>query len=128
MNIKLVRSYRSKNGNATFVYAVSGTETQLEAYAEAQGEYLRVDDETGEPLWFTTRCIGPAGKLIITTNGNVVADTSAFDQAASLAEQYGGNFGQALANQAAQSILGMYNTHSMNKTAETAKNEDLTKL
>ena len=31
---------------------------------------------------------------------------SAFDQAASSAAQYGGNFGQALAQQAAQSILG----------------------
>jgi len=107
MNVKLIRSYRSKNGNATFVYGVSGTASDLEAFEEAQGDYHRVDDETGMPLWFTTRCIGNAGKLLITTNGNIVPDMSAFDQAASLAEQYGGNFGQSLADSAAQAILGV---------------------
>jgi len=35
-----------------------------------------------------------------------VPDMSAFDQAASIAAQYGGNFGQELARQAAQNILG----------------------
>lgn len=118
MNISLLRSYRSKNGNATFVYSVTGTASQLEAFAEAQGDYHRVDDETGKPLWFTTRCVGPKGKLIITTNGNVVADMSAFDQAASLAEQYGGNFGNALAMQAAQSILGFNTPAVQQETAE----------
>jgi len=107
MNVKLIRSYRSKNGNATFVYGVSGSASDLEAFEEAQGEYHRVDDETGMPLWFTTRCIGQTGKLLITTNGNIVPDMSAFDQAASLAEQYGGNFGQSLADSAAQAILGL---------------------
>jgi len=106
MKIKLLRSYRSKNGNATFVYAVSGNQADLEAFKSAQGEYYREDEKTGSPLWFTTRCVGDNGKLIITTNGKVVPDMSAFDQAASIAAQYGGNFGQELARQAAQSILG----------------------
>lgn len=105
MKVKLLRSYRSKNGNATFVYTVSGSEKDLAAYKAAQGEYYREDDN-GTPLWFTTRCIGQSGKLIITTNGNIVPDMSAFDQAASIAAQYGGNFGQELAKQAAMSILG----------------------
>ena len=106
MKVKLLRSYRSKNGNATFVYTVSGSEKDLAAYKAAQGEYYREDDN-GTPLWFTTRCIGQSGKLIITTNGNIVPDMSAFDQAASIAAQYGGNFGQELAKQAAMSILGV---------------------
>ena len=106
MNVKLIRSYRSKNGNATFVYGVSGNATDLDAFKVAQGDYYR-EDESGTPLWFTTRCIGNTGKLIITTNGNIVPDMSAFDQAASLASQYGGNFGQELAQQAAQAILGV---------------------
>ncbi len=105
MNVSLLRSYRSKNGNATFVYVVSGKDADLEAFKNAQGEYYREDDK-GRPLWFTTRCIGNSGKLIITTNGNVVPDMSAFDQAASLASQYGGNFGAELARAAAQSIVG----------------------
>jgi hypothetical protein len=115
MNVSLLRSYRSKNGNATFVYVVKGNATDLEAFKAAQGEYFR-EDEKGQPLWFTTRCIGNTGKLIITTNGNVVPDMSAFDQAASLAEQYGGNFGAELARSAAQAILG----HSAHQAEEPA--------
>jgi len=105
MNVSLQRSYRSKNGNPTFVYKVTGNAADLESYKDAQGEFHREDDN-GHPLWFTTRCIGPHGKLIITTNGNIVPDMSAFDQAASIASQYGGNFGQELARMSAASILG----------------------
>ena len=105
MNIKLKRSYKSKNGNTVFVYAVSCNDTQRDAFKKAQGEFYR-EDTDGTPLWFTTRCVGKTGSLIITTNGKVVPDMSAFDEAASIAAQYGGNFGQALADMAAKSILG----------------------
>jgi len=105
MKVSLLRSYRSKNGNATFVYKVNANANDLESFKEAQGDYYR-EDTDGSPLWFTTRCIGKSGQLIITTNGNVVPDMSSFDQAASIAEQYGGNFGQELAKTAAQAILG----------------------
>jgi hypothetical protein len=105
MNVSLQRSYRSKNGNPTFVYKVTGKADDLENYKDAQGEHYRTDDD-GHPLWFTTRCIGPNGSLIITTNGNIVPDMSAFDQAASIAAQYGGNFGQELARMSAAAILG----------------------
>lgn len=105
MKIKLIRSYRSKNGNPTFVYGVSGSDADLTAFKNAQGEYYREDDN-GTPLWFTTRCVGNTGSLIITTNGNVVPDMSAFDQAASIASQYGGNFGAELAKMSAAQILG----------------------
>lgn len=111
MKIKLIRSYRSKNGNPTFVYGVSGKDADLSAFKKAQGDYYR-EDEDGTPLWFTTRCVGDNGSLIITTNGNIVPDMSAYDQAASLASQYGGNFGEQLAKQAAQSILGVASTAS----------------
>jgi len=105
MKISLLRSYRSRNGNPTFVYRVTGNSSDLDAFKNAQGEYYR-EDTDGSPLWFTTRCVGTQGKLIITTNGNIVPDMSAFDQAASIAAQYGGNFGQELARQAASGILG----------------------
>ena len=106
MNVKFVRSYRSKNGNPTFVYEVSGSDADLAKYKEIQGGYYREDEKTGKPLFFTVNCIGKTGKLIITSNNKVVPDMSAFDQAASLAKQYGGNFGQELAKQAAQGIMG----------------------
>ena len=105
MKISLIRSYRSKNGNPTFVYGVKGSASDLDAFKTAQGDYYR-EDADGTPLWFTTRCVGQAGQLIITTNGNVVPDMSAYDQAASLAAQYGGNFGAELAKSAAAAILG----------------------
>ena len=106
MNVRFLRTYRSKAGNPTFVYSVKGTESDLEAFADIQGEYHRTDDKTGDSLWFTTRFIGKHGTLIITPNGKIVPDMSAFDQAASIAAQYGGNFGQALADKAAMSLLG----------------------
>jgi hypothetical protein len=121
MKIKLLRSYRSKNGNATFVYAVSGSASDLEAFKKAQGEYYREDDN-GTPLWFTTRCVGNQGKLIITTNGNIVPDMSAFDQAASIASQYGGNFGQELARMSAQNVLGIKDS-APSEDAEQAEPE-----
>ena len=127
MKIKLIRSYRSKNGNATFVYGVSGSNADLDAFKEAQGDYYR-EDTDGTPLWFTTRCVGDNGSLIITTNGNIVPDMSAFDQAASIASQYGGNFGQELANQAAQSILGLAPKAPATMEPVEAKSEDLNSL
>ena len=112
MKVILQRSYRSKNGHVTFVYTVTGSASDMSAYVDAQGEYYREDETTGQALWFTTRCIGQSGTLIITSNGNIVPDMSAFDQAASIASQFGGNFGQELAKQAAQSILGKPSTDS----------------
>lgn len=106
----MLRTYRKAGtGNPVFVYGVSGTDAQLEEYKSAQGENLREDDKTGQPLFFTTRFVGKSANLIITSKGGVVADTSAFDQAASIAAQYGGNLGQELAKTAAANLLG-YNT------------------
>lgn len=105
MKIKLIRSYKSKNGNTVFVYAVTGTNAQIEAYKAAQGDQYR-ESEDGASLWFTTRCVGNSGSLIITAKGKVVPDMSAFEQAASLAKQYGGNFGQELAKMAAAQLVG----------------------
>ena len=107
MKIKLQRSYRSKNtGTPVFVYTVSGNASELQSYESIQGEYYREDTKTGEPLWFTTRCVGDNGNLIITTNDKIVADMSEFDKAASVAAQYGGNLGEQLASIAAAKLLG----------------------
>lgn len=125
MKIKLQRSYTSKNGNKVFVYSVSGSKEQLEKFKAAQGENYR-EAEDGTPLWFTVRCVGDSGSLIITTNGNIVPDMSAYDQAASLAAQYGGNLGQELARQAAASLLGKGNstTAPVAEPAKTAESID----
>lgn len=105
MKVKFLSSYRSQKGNTVFRYAVSGTPEQIEAYKNAQGENFREDD-SGTPLWFTTRFVGNNGTLIITTNGKIVPDMSAFEKADSLAKQFGGNLGQELAKAAAAELLG----------------------
>jgi hypothetical protein len=106
MKISLVRSYTHKVSlNKVFVYKVTGTKEEIQAYSDIQGENLK-EDEDNNPLFFTTKCAGQDGKLIITSNGNVVVDMSEYDQAASLASQYGGNLGQELARAAAQKLMG----------------------
>lgn len=106
LQVNFLRDYVSKNGNATFVYKVSGDKTALASYKKAQGSYYREEEGTGEALWFTTRFIGDSGKLVITTNGSVVADMSEFRKAESLASQYGGNLGQELARGMAAKLIG----------------------
>lgn len=131
MRITLRRSYTSAKGNKTFVYAVSGSESQLEEFKIAQGEHHRTDDKSGEHLWFTTRCVGNSGNLIITTNGKVIADMSAFDQADSLAKQYGGSLGSELAKIAASTLLGTSpapQTTPQANPESKANDEDIDKL
>lgn len=121
MKVTMQRSYKSKNGNRTFVYTVTGSNAEMEAYKEAQGEYYREDEKTNQVLWFTTKCIGKTGTLLITDNGNIVPDMSEFDEAASLAQQYGGNLGEMLAREAAQRLLGGRSLSSSKATAKQAE-------
>lgn len=125
LSVKLQRSYVSKNGNRTFTYSVTGSNSELEAYKEAQGEYYTEDKKTQEVLWFTTRCIGKIGTLIITDKGNIVPDMSEFDEAASLAQQYGGNLGEMLAREAAQRLLGGRRSSSPAKDTDDNSDEDI---
>lgn len=105
INVTLKRNYKSQKGNTVFVYAVSAKAEELEAYKSAQADNYR-EQEDGTPLWFTTRCIGNKGTLVITSKGKVVPDMSAFEQAASLAKQFGGNFGNELAKATVAQLLG----------------------
>lgn len=125
MKTKLIRSYKSKAGNTVFVYAVSGTPAQIAEYKTAQGDNYR-ETEEGTPLWFTTRCIGNTGTLVVTAKGKVVPDMSAFEQAASLAKQYGGNFGQELARAAVANILG--GSAHAGETEKVASNQGIDKM
>lgn len=107
MKAKKIRNYRSKNtGKPVFVYAVTGTAEEMKTYKEAQGTFYREDDTTGEALYFTTNFMGPQGNLIITSKGKIAQDMSKFDEAQSLVEQYGGNFGNVLAQSVVASITG----------------------
>ena len=107
MKGKFLRSYRSKNGNTTFVYVVNGTQAQLTEFKEIQGDYFRESDD-GKALWFTTRYCGENVSLVLTQGDNprYIPDMSAFEKAASLSKQFGGDLGKELAKQAAADLLG----------------------
>jgi len=105
LKVKCIRTYRSKNGNPTFVYSVEGSKEDLASFKKAQGSYYR-EDEDKNPLWFTTRYIGEVGNLIVTSNGNIVPDMSEYDKQASLVAQYGGNFGEELAKKGVSKLKG----------------------
>ena len=105
MNVQFSRSYRSQKGNTVFVYTVKGTQAEIEQYKAAQGDNYR-ETENGVSLWFTIRSIGNKGTLIITEKGKVIPDMSAFEQAASLANQYSGKFGEELAKAQINKLLG----------------------
>lgn len=90
LKAKLNGSYRKPvTGTKVFRYEVTGSEKELEAYAEAQGENVRYDEETGKPIWFTTRYISDNVNLIITSNNSVVADDTELSKLQSLVEQFG---------------------------------------
>lgn len=100
------RQYKKQGStHTTFVYAVSGSPADLAKFEEAQGDFFRTDDETGSPVWFTTRFAGDDIKLIITANNKVVPDMSEYEKADSLAKQFGGNLGQALVQAAAARLM-----------------------
>jgi hypothetical protein len=105
INVTLKRSYKSAKGNTVFVYSVKANNADTEAFKSASGDYYR-EEADGTPLWFTTRCIGQRGTLVITSKGKIVPDMSAFEQAASLAKQFGGNFGNELAKATVAQLLG----------------------
>ena len=117
MKIKLLRSYKNAKGNTVFVYTVSGNAVELESYKTASGDFYR-ETEEGKALWFTTRCVGNTGQLVITSKGKIVPDMSAFEQASSIARQYGGNFGQELARMSANALMNGNNTTAPSQEPE----------
>lgn len=130
MKITFLRNYRkAETGNMVYVYAVSGTPEQLEAFAKAQEDNHVVDEETGMPLWFSTRFIGDAGQLSISRNGKVFADTSEFDKANSLCEQYKGTaLGEQLARVMAEKLLEGLSTGKTATPAVKPAGADISKL
>lgn len=103
-------AYTKRNPNTgvvsdVFRYGVTGTPEKIEQYKKDQGENLRTDDQTGEPLFFTNRFAGKSVNLVKTRAGRYIADLSELKAQASLAAQFGGNLGQALANAAVAQFM-----------------------
>lgn len=123
LRIKERSTYVSSNGNDTFVYEVSGTAAELKAYAKAKGEYHVVDN--GIPLFFTTDYVGPTGTLLISAkSGKVFADKSAYKKAASLAGQFEGPLGAAIANRLVDQLLGGNAPSTITNAEEPSVSDD----
>lgn len=107
LQLTFARQYRKKQtGKLVFVYNVKGTAAQLDEYRDAQGSFL-VEDEKGQPLFFTSRYVGESCPLVANHNGDgFYADTTEMDKQAAMVQQFGGNLGQALAAQIAASVAG----------------------
>lgn len=122
MDIIYSSSYpkKAKNGNLVdvFVYTVKGTEAELADYKKAKGEDYRTDKETGEPLFYSLNYVGEQCPLIITTNGNVVADTSAMRKAKNLVDQ-----NPNLRAEVSQAILTMLGFDRMSTAKSSVKRD-----
>ncbi len=113
MNILLLNSYpKLEDGHVkldrqgvpitVFRYQVTGTATELAEYERVQKlnpKIKTIKDEDGQYLWFTTRPVGRTGKLMISANDKIYADTTQLDLASAMIKQYG-LLGQMLAKDA----------------------------
>lgn len=90
LTAKFQRKYRKPvSGTTVFVYQVSGSEKELEQFQTAEGDNYRLDENSGKPIWFTTRFIDDNIELDITQNGRVVAKDDELSKLQSLVQQFG---------------------------------------
>ena len=125
MKINYLNSYpkRGKNNKMVdvFVYGVDGTDEQLAEYKRVKAEQYREDKDTGVPLFFSLNYVGEICPLIITTNGNVVADTSVMRKAANLVAN--NDFLKDQVSTAVMDMLGLANS-GMGTTRKAVKVEE----
>lgn len=108
MKIKCVGSYPSKTtkGDSVFVYHITGTDEEIAKYREIKGNNFKTDEVTGKPIYWSSRFFMPNTELKFNYKGTgVYPDTAAFDQAAAMTKQYGGNFGQVLGQHFVEKLL-----------------------
>ena len=87
------------------LYSVTGTAEELAGFKKAQGDFYAEDAE-GKPLYYSNNFCGNTCTLIVSTSGKVIADMSEFVRASSLATQFPGALGDAIAKAAAEQLLG----------------------
>lgn len=99
-----------KSATTVFRFTVTGTESEMKEYKDIQGDNLRVDKETGKPLFFSTRFFGNRMKLIVTTNEStgeqrIIADDSELVKIQSLVDTFGADVAKlVLAGNSASAI------------------------
>lgn len=110
MKITFLNSYPSKNGKIMHRYAVSGTESELARYEAIKGEYFRVDENTGKPVYTTSNAtLGKSAELKFRYDGtDVYAVNPQVQTLQGVTQQFAGSaLGDAICQQAAQAIIQM---------------------
>lgn len=88
-----------------FRYSVTGTPEEMKAYADAKGKNNRVDDKTGQTLFFSTKYVGDCVDLLILANGDVIIDTSELRKAEAVVKAMGGDLSKAIAEETARRFM-----------------------
>jgi hypothetical protein len=118
-----LKQYRSKkSGRLVFVYELKGTQEEFESYEESKGSYAKYSDETGNPLYFTTRFAGKSVNMLQKENGDWFIDTSIMDQAKSLAEE-NPFMQEAIANRMMDQLFGNMPVNTSTPAPKVVKEE-----
>jgi|Laugrespbdmm15sd_2_1035082.scaffolds.fasta_scaffold20828_5 hypothetical protein len=94
-----------ETSTVVFRYSVTGTPEEMKAYADAKGKNNRVDDKTGQTLFFSTKYVGDNVDLLILANGDVIIDTSELRKAEAVVKSMGGDLGKAIAEETARRFM-----------------------
>ena len=105
---KSVGQYVNGKGNLVYRYIVTGSKADIERYEELQGvEFLRHDEKTGAPLYFSSKSLGAQCPLVFTQHDKIVPDFSELNHLASLSAQFANTpLGAEIARAAAQKLVG----------------------
>jgi|GEM_PF-5504226 len=87
---------------AKFIYTVDGEEEDVQRYLDIKADegYDMFDQALGKVLFFTPQFHGNDIELKITTNDNIVVDTSEMDRVKSFVKANGGDWGQVVTQKA----------------------------
>lgn len=94
-----------ETSTVVFRYSVTGTPEEMKAYADAKGKNNRVDDKTGQTLFFSTKYVGDNVDLLILANGDVIIDTSELRKREAVVKAMGGDLGKAIAEETARRFM-----------------------
>jgi 2,4-dienoyl-CoA reductase-like NADH-dependent reductase (Old Yellow Enzyme family) len=99
--------YTSKSGKDMFIYVITNATAEEKAkMREIKGAYYR-EDASGNPLFYSTRYVGPECEVVITTNDNIIISDSNLKKMKSLAAQTGADLGSAVAAQLGAQFVNM---------------------
>ncbi len=89
LTAKMSGTYVKSTGTRVFRYQVNGSADEIQKYKDCQGDNLVLDDNTGKPLYFTTRYVSDNIKLLITSQNKIATDDTEIAKIQSLVETYG---------------------------------------